>query len=232
MRKATATLTLLLLCCFTAATAQDDVDYRFEVGAAAGTSFYRGELNHKFFSQLGAAGGITGRWNIDPFMSVKAVLDYASVKGSTSNTGEFFPDDPHSSTAAQPRTYKLSDGVVDLSATLEYNFWPFGLHHGYQGRQRITPFAQLGIGACYGKAGKAFTFQVPMGVGVKYKLRPRVNVGLDMLYHFSLSDKLDNFENPHGISSSGFKHKDDYCTMLLYITYEFSPKCPQCNKND
>lgn len=229
MKKATALLVITLIG-INAVMAQDDVDYRYEIGAAAGGSFYRGQLNHKFFGQTGAAGGTLARWNINPYMAVKAMLDYASVKGSTENVNDFYPDG--NQTAAQKRRFKLSDGIVDFSATYEYNFWPFGLHHGYQGRQRITPFLQLGIGACYGTAGKAFTFQIPIGVGVKYKLKPRVNLGFDWLYHFSLSDKLDGFEAPYGVKSTGFQNKDSYCTALFYISYDFSPKCPQCNKND
>ena len=191
----------LMLFTATAAWAQDDVDYNFEIGVTAGTSFYNGDLNHKFFGQPGFAGGLTGRWLINPYMAVKGTVG------------------------------DLNDGIIDRSVTYEYNFWPYGLHHGYQGRQRITPYAQIGIGGAYGKAGKAFTFQVPVGVGVKYKLKPRLNIGLDFLYHFTLSDGLDGFKNPHAISSSGFKNKDHYCTTLLYITYEFSPKCVECNKD-
>lgn len=213
--------------------AQDDVDYRYEFGPMLGASFYHGELNHKFYGQLGVAGGALGRWIINPYMAVKVMLDYASIKGSTDNVDDFFPPDPDNpAPATEKRKYKMSDAVVDFSATYEYNFWPFGLHHGYQGRRRITPFLQLGLGVCYGTAGKAFTLQVPMGVGVKYKLKPRVNIGFDWLYHFSLSDKLDDFEKPYGISSSGFKNKDNYCTIMFYLTYEFSPRCPQCNKSN
>ena len=51
----------LMLFTATAAWAQDDVDYNFEIGVTAGTSFYNGDLNHKFFGQPGFAGGITGR---------------------------------------------------------------------------------------------------------------------------------------------------------------------------
>lgn len=232
MRKATLLL-LLTLAGIAAAQAQDDVDYRYEVGAQLGGSFYRGQLNHKFYGQLGAAAGLVGRWNINPYMAVKAMLDYAQVKGSTGNVGEYFPPDQYSGTATtEKRNYELSDGVVDFSATYEYNFWPYGLHHGYQGRQRITPFLQIGIGASYGKAGKAFTMQLPVGVGVKYKLKPRVNIGLDWLYHFTFTDKLDGFDSPHGVKSTGFANKDSYCTTMFYISYDFSPRCPQCNKND
>lgn len=232
MKKAVVLLVVALVG-FGGSWAQDDVDYRYEIGAALGGSFYRGQLNHKFFGQTGVAGGAVARWNINPYMAVKTMLGYASAKGSTGNVGDFFPADPADPAVSQEkRSYKFNDGIVDFSATYEYNFWPFGLHHGYQGRQRITPFLQLGLGACYGTAGKAFAFQIPIGVGVKYKLKPRVNLGFDWLYHFSLSDRLDGFENPYGIKSSGFANKDSYCTAVFYISYDFSPKCPQCNKND
>ena len=170
----------LMLFTATAAWAQDDVDYNFEIGVTAGTRFYNGDLNHKFFGQPGFAGGITGRWLINPYMAVKGTLGYNGIKGSTDNVNDYFPPNPDSpATSTEKRKYDLNDGIIDLSVTYEYNFWPYGLHHGYQGRQRITPYAQIGIGGAYGKAGKAFTFQVPVGVGVKYKLKPRLNIGLD-----------------------------------------------------
>lgn len=221
-----------LLLAATTAWAQDDVDYNFEIGVTAGTSFYNGDLNHKFYRQTGFAGGATGRWLINPYMAVKGTLAYNGIKGSTDNVNDFFPSDPNSTTVtSEKRKYSFSDGVIDLSITYEYNFWPFGMHNGYQGRKRITPYAQIGIGGAYGMAGKAFTMQVPVGMGVKYKLKPRLNVGLDFLYHFTMSDNLDGIKYPYGISSSGFKNKDHYCTTMLFITYEFSPKCVQCNKD-
>lgn len=235
MARAAATLVLAIVAALgttTVARAQDDVDYRFEAGAALGTSNYRGQLNHKLLGQMGVAGGAMARWVINPYMAMKGMLDYASLKGSTGNVGEYFPPDAHSPEATTTkRSYSFSGGVVDFSATYEYNFWPYGLHHGYQGRQRITTFLQLGIGTCYSTEGKALALQLPIGVGVKYKLRPRVNLGFDWLYHFSLTDKLDGFSSPHGVKSSGFHNKDSYCTAVVYITYDFSPKCPQCNKN-
>lgn len=212
---------------------QDDVDYRYEIGPAIGGSFYRGELNHKFFSQLCPALGVVMRRVINPYMAVKATMGYAGVKGSTDNIAEYFPADPASPQSGQDRRYySFNKGVVDLSVTYEYNFWPFGLHHGYQGRQRITPFLQIGLGGLYATAGKTASFQLPIGAGVKYKLKPRLNLGLDCLYHFTLTDKVDGFESPHGITTTLFRHKDDYCTAMIYITYDFSPRCPQCNKND
>ena len=89
MKKALVLL-MAVLACLNGSRAQDDVDYRYEIGAALGGSFYRGQLNHKFFGQPGVAGGVVGRWNINPYMAVKAMLDYASVKGSTTNVDDSY----------------------------------------------------------------------------------------------------------------------------------------------
>ena len=119
MKKALVLL-MAVLACLNGSRAQDDVDYRYEIGAALGGSFYRGQLNHKFFGQPGVAGGVVGRWNINPYMAVKAMLDYASVKGSTTNVDDFFPTDPgNPAVSTDKRSYKLSDGIVDFSATYE-----------------------------------------------------------------------------------------------------------------
>ena len=50
--------------------------------------------------------------------------------------------------------------------------------------------------------------------------------------HFSLSDKLDGAEDPYAIRSRGpFKNTDSYSALSLTLTYSFSPKCANCNKD-
>ena len=93
----------------------------------------------------------------------------------------------------------------------------------------------MGIGATYADtdAGSAFTANVPIGAGVKYKLGKRLNLGLEWAMHFSLSDKLDGIEDPYGIESTGiFKNTDSYSMLKLTLTYSFMPKCKICNKDD
>ena len=206
------------------AMAQDDNEYKMEIGVGAGMVAYEGDFNGNVTKNMQPMASLILRRVINPYMGLKLDLSYGKLKGSSAGLETWYPE-------YSDNPVEFSNTLIDLGITYEYNFWPYGLHHGYQGRQRITPYAQIGIGGAYGKAGKAFTFQVPVGVGVKYKLKPRLNIGLDFLYHFTLSDGLDGFKNPHAISSSGFKNKDHYCTTLLYITYEFSPKCVECNKD-
>ena len=89
----------------------------------------------------------------------------------------------------------------------------------------------MGFGLTDGKAGKAFTANIPLGVGVKYKVAERLNLGLDWLVHFTLSDKLDGLEAPLGINSSGFRNKDHYSALSLTLTYDLNPRCPTCNRD-
>ena len=120
--------------------------------------------------------------------------------------------------------------MCDLSALYELHFLPYGYERGYQGYCRLVPYIQIGLGVSYGKAGKAFTMNLPVGIGAKYKIGPRLNLGLDGIAHFTLSDKLDGLEAPLGIKSSMFRNKDHYVTLLLTLTYDLNPRCPTCNK--
>ena len=75
------------------------------------------------------------------------------------------------------------------------------------------------------------TANIPLGVGVKYKVADRLNLSLDWQMHFTLSDYVDGIKDPYRISSSGmFKNTDCYSTLMLALTYSFSPKCPNCQK--
>lgn len=164
-------------------------------------------------------------------MAVKTQFDYGQIKGSTDGLKAFYPANPDAA-GTERLTYSVSNAVYSLSALYELHFLPYGYERGYQGYSRITPYIQAGFGLAYGPAGKGFTAQIPIGVGIKYKAGPRLNLGLDWTAHFSLSDKLDGLKAPLGIKSSGFRNKDHYGALLFTITYDLAPVCPTCNRDD
>lgn len=78
-----------------------------------------------------------------------------------------------------------------------------------------------------------FAANVPLGIGAKYKVNERLNVGLAWTFHFSLSDELDGVKDPYRVKSSGiFKNTDCYSTIAVSVTYSFSAKCKTCNKEE
>ena len=155
-------------------------------------------------------------WQVTRHMAIGAQLNYSS------------------GTYAKHRDLRHSNTLMDLSLTYEYNFWPYGTGRDYRGAQKLTPFVFLGLGATYVKTSdkSVFTGNFPLGVGVKYKLGKRVNLGLEWAIHFSLSDELDGVKDPYMIKSSGlFKNTDCYSALQLTLTYSFMQKCRTCNSD-
>ena len=188
------------------------------------------DVNTRWYGNSQLGGGAVARFLLNPRMSVKTALSYGKISGKAENVDNFYPADPGTAGPEQLK-FSASSDVFDLSALYELHFLPYGYNEGYQGYKRITPYLQMGIGFTYATGGKAFTANLPIGVGVKYKLAPRLNLGLEWRMHFSLSDKLDGLEAPLGIKSTAFKNKDHYSFTLLSITYDIAPRCPNCNKD-
>jgi hypothetical protein len=93
------------------------------------------------------------------------------------------------------------------------------------------------LGTTYAKCNvndkSAFALNLPLGVGLKYKIGERTNLGFDYAFHFAQSDKLDGMADPYGIESSGlFKNTDCYSAFEITLTYSFSAKCYTCNRDD
>ena len=125
--------------------------------------------------------------------------------------------------------------MVDLNVTYEYNFWPYGTGKEYRGAKKLTPFLFFGLGTTYvsGNGNNVMTMNLPMGVGLKYKISPRVNLNLDWTMHFTMSDKLDGVTDPYYVVTSGiFKNKDCYSTLMVSLTYSFKEKCRVCHNQD
>lgn len=220
----------LLLLAASALHAQEDTFYRLELGGGLGAGFSLNDLNSGFFGSPDLNIGGMARFPLNPRMAVKTRLTYLGLSGETAQDGDFYPADPNAS-GAERLQYKMSGGLVDLTGLFELHFLPYGWVQGYQGYKRITPYVQAGLGFTYATPGKAFCANIPVGVGVKWKIRERLNLSLDWTFHFTASDKLDGLEAPHGIKSSEFRNKDHYSLTLVSLTYDLSPRCPTCNKD-
>lgn len=219
-------LLLLPLFALTASGQNDETLYRLELGGGIGFGTGHTDLKGKWAADMAAI----ARFPLNPRMAVKTQLSYLNLKGSTEGQKNFYPALPDTP-GTDRLAYSVSDAIVDASALYELHFLPYGYLRDYKGHCRLVPYLQMGFGLTYGKAGKAFTANIPLGVGVKYKVAERLNLGLDWLVHFTLSDKLDGLEAPLGISSSGFRNKDHYSALSLTLTYDLNPRCPTCNRD-
>lgn len=225
MRK--ATLLLLMLAAMLNMNAQTDDEYLMEIGGSVGFLGYLGDYNNVLTRDLQPMATLLVRRNLNPYMGLRLAASFGKLKGDERDVKTVYP-----STGVTP--YSFSRTLTDVSLTYEYNFWPYGTGHDYYGAKRLTPFVFLGLGGTYagGDGSSVFTANVPIGLGLKYKVGQRMNVGVEWAMHFSMSDKLDGRKDPYGITSSGmFKNTDCYSVLQLTLSYSFMPKCTTCNKD-
>ena len=232
----TAIAVCLLLFCF-AAKAEEELEYKMDFGAGVGGCFYMGAANGTPFANLSGMGAITARRILNARMAVKANLAFGHIHGTTDG---FIPTDAYSETpeGGIPTKVKFSRNVMDLGVQFELNFWGFGTGVGYKGNSRITPYILAGAGVTIGMGGGAGAcggMNIPVGLGVKYKLKPRINLGFEWTMRFSTTDKLDatpegtQLHDPYGVKSAMFKNKDSYSFAMFFITYDMFPKYRKCN---
>ena len=216
----------MLLCC-TFAKAQDD-GYFMELGVGGGAGFYLGDANTGFYDNTNGVFSVIARYNVNPRFALKANLAAAGISGSTVNAYGALPGDELS----------FSRTVYDLGVQMEWGFCGYGIA-GWDGTKRVAPYGLLGIGMTYAPkpARNDFAANFPVGLGVRYKLSERVNIGLEWSMRFSTSDRLDvtsntgtSMENPFLIKGKGIKNKDSYSFTMLYVTFDVFKR--PCNCND
>ena len=200
-------------------------DYRFDIGGGVGMTGYLGDANtSSILSHPGWDVQAFLRYIANPRFAFKTNLYVGSISGNSSDMTNVFPEQ---------MSFKFNTTFYEVGELAEFNFFNYGMGERYRQLKRCSPYITAGLSLLLwqtdGKAG--FTVAIPMGVGVKYKLSPRVNLGFEFLMKKTLSDKLDGEAgaDPYGIKHAFMKNTDWISTMTFTISYEFSQRCRACN---
>ncbi len=201
-----------------AANAQDEPEYKMEIGAGTGLVSYVGDCNGNPLKGMQPWLALVAKYRMDPRVAIAFDLGRGKLKGKaeTSNSG-----------------YEFKHDITEADVRLEYNFWPYGTGYEYRGARRFTPFITMGLGASfYTGPENGATMNLPIGAGIKYKIGNRLNLTAEWAMRFTLSDKLDGSKDPLGIKSSGlFKNTDGYSVLQIALTYDLWEKCKTCNND-
>ena len=172
-------------------------------------------------------GALVAKYRSNPRSAWALNIGFGKLKGSSENTSTWYP-------ATSDTTITFNNSLVDVGLRYEYNFWPYGTGREYRGAKPLVPFVAIGLGAGFVKTDEKniVATNMPIGLGVKYKMAERVNLTLEWMMHFTLSDELDGVKDPYGIKSNGlFKNTDCFSTLQLSITYDIFAKCKTCNSD-
>lgn len=221
MKKVAACITAVAL----AATlhAQEESEYKMELGAFAGMVTYVGDYNSHLLKGMRPWGGLTARFRLNPRMALGLNLGTGQIKGSTDNVGTWYPAEH----------YTFNHRLTEAALRFEYNFWAYGTGREYRGARRLTPFVAAGLGlAHHSGLNNGLTMSLPIGAGIRYKIGQRLNLTAEWMMRLTPSDHLDGQSDAYGIKSSGpFKNSDCYSAFQLGLAYDLWTKCKTCNND-
>lgn len=204
-------------------------EFKYEIGGAAGTSFYLGDANkRKFYLNSGINVGVLFRYNLSLHWSLKSSLLAGNVSGDSKNEDNSFP--------FQQQT-AFERKFAELGTQAEFNFLPYSDKFSYMGTKIYTPYIFAGAGLTYATGEKDFYgLNMPFGVGFKYKLKNRMNIGIEFSMRKLFRDDFDvtsgnnewNLNNPYDINSSILKNQDWYSLTMIFLTWDFSSRDEPC----
>jgi len=231
--------TLIIICLLTIgnqANAQDAIVQEGEFGVGVGAAHYFGDLNTR--GQLNRpklAATVFFRKNFSNYVSGRigasfARLGYSDVYNSKN---EYM----------RRRNLSFNSNVWELTLQGDFNFFRFlPGEPGYN----FTPYVTLGVGVfsydpfAYLNGEKIFlrslgtegqgsslypdrkqyssmAISVPLGVGVKYALNERINIGFEILHRFTNTDYLDDVSKTYVDPSIFPNNPSDGSPSVAYL---------------
>lgn len=202
--------------------------YKFDIGGGIGMSGYLGDANNSsIIKHLGFTADIDGRYIANARYGLRALLGVTTLSGNTADMDNVLPGFAD---------YKFTSTVFDLSIRGEFNFFAYGIGETFKRLRRFSPYITLGIGICMSSCGGDIFASptMPMGAGIKYKLKERLNLTAEFTMTKAFGDKVDGafLNDLTGIRTDFFKNTDWFSRLSIGISYEFGERCETCHYVD
>ncbi len=200
----------IVILCITAYSAKSQDTFYGEVGVTGGGGFVLGDTNDFLFKYTQPVGGVYLKYKINGRWETRLQLD-GGLLGYASE---------------QKTAY------VGLQALGEFNFFNYGVKRWEAHYSWFTPslLAGLGVVTYNLENGPKFTATVPLGLGVKFKLSNRINLGAYWMVTKVFSDKLDASPNPNGEFGKFWNNQDWYSTAQISLSLNFYKICAPCRR--
>lgn len=222
---------LFIVSTFTCVTAVAQ-EYKYEIGGGLGMSSYMGDANkNNPISGLHPSFGAIFRKNINFRWAMKANLLMGGVNGNTKNS-----DNVYFGNASA----EFKRNFIELGAQMEFNFLPYSDKYSYLNTSKTAPYVMAGLGFTLAPGDETFFgLNFPVGVGVKYKVKNRINLGLEYSVRKLFNDGFDapnksgfNMDNPYRLNGGILKNRDWYTVLMFSITWDFGPNDRECTNID
>lgn len=180
-----------------------------EYGLQLGASTYFGDLNPNYGLQsIHPAGGAFYRYAFNPYIAIKAMANVTRVG---------FDDQLSKNEFQKQRNLNFKSDIYEAAIAAEFNFFWFATGDP---KHRFTPYLTIGIGGFYYnpytyfddkkynlrdlgtegqntseykyRAYKPYSIAIPVGAGIKYWIKPGMNLGVEIANRFTFTDYIDD----------------------------------------
>ena len=213
----------------------------FEAGIFAGVSNYQGDLTPNFMeaSEYAPAFGAFGRYNFTGHLAVKGHFYKGLLKGSDHNA--------QITKGNRARNLSFQTDIYEVGITAEYNL----INYNIASKDHVTtPYIFAGISGVYfnpqaelngqwfdlqplGTEGqglpgydapyKQFTVGIPAGLGVKFNINEKANIGIELGLRYTLTDYLDDVSTQYPDLQVLAEANGEFAAALSYRKLEFNP---------
>jgi hypothetical protein len=179
---------------------------KVELGGLIGGSYYWGDIVNTFQpTNVGPAATFFVRYHLNPRVALRGNFAYARIKGADSISA--------GSTWQRNRNLAFYSDIFELSGVVEYNLVPDG-NMNRKVKTRAIPYVFGGLGVFHFNpkatnpiTGKVVELQplklngvsysrtslcIPIGVGYRFYLNHRWQIGVELSMRYSLTSYLDD----------------------------------------
>ncbi len=201
-------------------------EYRFDIGGGIGMSGYMGEVNkNSLLHDPGFAGTLSFRYLMNYRLAIKGSFSTAGISGNTADFDIILPEN---------QEYKFKSQLYDMGAQVEFNCFNYGIGYKYKNLHRLTPYITLGLGMTVADTNGegAFLLNIPMGLGLKYKIKERLNMALEFTMRKAVGNSVDGFDLGEIYNIARPKNSNCYSLLLFTVSYEIGERCVECHYID
>lgn len=205
-------------------------EYRYEVGIQVSSATLLGDANKaNLLSPIGGELGIIVRRNGNLRWAYLGSVSYAFLPTYLREGGNAW--------ATPVQESRTTSHLAILSLAIEHNFRPYSDKYAYLLTSRLTPFLSAGANVAWliGNPQGVLAPGLSLGIGMKYKVRNRVNFFALLSGSHYFSDLLDSpnsatafLNNPYQIPHPFYKGGDGIVSISAGFTYEFGSLRETC----
>ena len=200
-----------------------------EIGVFLGGSNFIGDVGKtNYVSPNKLSFGILYKWNKSPRHSYRFSYTQSKITSNDLDSKEV---------SRYQREYRFENNLKEVSLGLEFNFFDFNLH---ESSRKISPYVASGLSyflakytltdlktdtSVRGRTERRKSIALPIIIGVKSNISPRLVLALETGARYTLTDNIDGSFNQN---FGNINNNDWYVFTGATLTYTFGNKPCYC----